>query len=1138
MNPTAEQRTAIETQDRALIVEAGAGTGKTWVLVRRFMHLLETHPDWQLESVTAITFTEKAAREMRTRLRTAIEDKARDNPKAAYWQAHRLNLDRLQVSTIHSLCARILRENSIAAGIDPRFQVLDEQEADLLKEQAVQETFKTLEEEDHAALELLTSLRIFDLRAELETILSKRGTLRQLFEDPGEPETLVERWKTGIEEMRQGLWQAHLHENPEMPDICAEILLIPIQDPTDKLAPAVQAAQRGAAAAGQGDFLDAVNQWLTIKRSGGRADNWGGAERKTYLSTELLKPLQDAAKSLEKRGFLQEISHMDLAAAQHLQLWKWLWELLDSTYTEIKESQQALDFDDLELLTEHLLQQTPRTVRLQNYLSSINHLMVDEFQDTNLVQQRIVYALAPIDDPGKLFVVGDAKQSIYRFRQAQVSVFSHTASDIEAVTGKPAERLSTSFRTHHSLVQAANHLFNQLLLPMGDEHADFEASPGPLKAQRDQPELTSPVEMLILPKYDTQDQRISAEDARRWEAQWIARRLLQLKESEFPTWDKQMGAYRPFEFKDAAVLFRATTQMPLYETEFKNAGLPYLTVSGRGYYDRSEVQDLLALLAALANPSDNLNLAACLRSPLFSLNDETLYQLRWHTPDGAFAPAPISMRTALSQPANTDQGEYVARAHGILEHLWGLAGRVDVWSLLRAALDATGYETTLALNDGETGRQRANVNKFLSLARERGGVSVAGFLRRIRELKAREAREGEALGREPESGAVQLMSIHASKGLEFPVVTVADMGRKKGGGFGSAYLLHDPAFGLVCKVRDEYGDWQKPAGYAWGEWLEERMEQAEDKRLLYVASTRAADLLIFSGQVGNKNSWLAEALDAWNIEAAGAEAEECNCGEFSIRLSRPAEPEALPQTAVHSRREALRLEAVPILAAPLPLSAHAQPAAMTHLAQLLTRAEPDSQDLQTALWISQRGESSTRAPGYLIGNILHRVLAHWDCLGYSEGDLLRLLENYARREGVFNHTLADAVQRSYQMVTNFKKHEIYLEIQHARQRFHELTVLLSEDVGVLHGVIDLLYQDQSGNWHLIDWKTEWAPKSEIEENAQQYLVQMAAYARAIYKNLHTQPRAQLCFLNPAVELYRFTDESITNAWGEVSTAMG
>ena len=187
MNPTPEQRTAIETQDRALVVEAGAGTGKTWVLVQRFMYLLETHPHWPLDSLLAITFTEKAAREMRTRLRQAIEERASQNADDPHWQDHRLNLDRLNVSTIHSLCARILRENAIAAEIDPLFQVLDEQESEFLKEEAIRETVRALNEESHSALELLASLRIFDLQAEMGSMLGKRGTLYQLFANMYEP---------------------------------------------------------------------------------------------------------------------------------------------------------------------------------------------------------------------------------------------------------------------------------------------------------------------------------------------------------------------------------------------------------------------------------------------------------------------------------------------------------------------------------------------------------------------------------------------------------------------------------------------------------------------------------------------------------------------------------------------------------------------------------------------------------------------------------------------------------------------------------------------------------------------------------------------------------------------------------------
>lgn len=1134
MNPTPEQRLAIETQDRAMVVEAGAGTGKTWVLVQRFMHLLEAHPDWALESIIAITFTEKAAREMRTRLRQAIEEKAREKSNNPYWQDHRLNLDRLNVSTIHSLCARILRENAIAAGIDPLFQVLDEQESEILKEEAIRETIQALDGEGHPALELLASLRIFDLQTEMESMLEKRGTLFKLFTNLPEPAEMTARWQVGLEEMQIEIWNEQLQEETRLNEALTTLPEVPISDPEDRLAGSVLSAQQGCLELAQGDLTNAATRWLQINLVGGKKDNWGGKEELVELK-QLLGIVRDAARELEKKGALQEVGEADEIAAEHLHLWRSLWERLEQTYSQIKEKQAALDFDDLELLTDRLLHKTPPPHRLEGFLNSIHHLMVDEFQDTNLIQQRIVYALAPLDQPGKLFVVGDAKQSIYRFRQAQVSIFNQTAEHVKEVTGQPPISLSTSFRTHQMLVEVANNLFEKILSPLGKSYEDYEAQSGSLMANRKaHPELPNPVEILLLPAKDIEDENISIEDARIWEAQWLAQRLLALKESEFQVWDKQQEQYRAFEYRDAAVLFRATTQMPLYEAEFKKAGLPYLTVSGRGYYDRPEVQDLIALLAALANPNDDLNLAAVLRSPLFSFSDETLYRLRWHAPDDRRSTEPISYRLALAQPPTNEQLELVQRANSILSELWSLANRVDVWTILRQALDLTSYEAVLAKFDGQTGRQHANVQKFLTLTRQHGQVSLSEFLRRLRDLKTREAREGEALGKEPESGAVHLMSIHASKGLEYPVIVVADMGREKRAGFGSPYLLHDPAFGLLCKVRDELGDWVKPAGYAWGEWLHNRMEEAERRRLLYVACTRAADLLILSGQVGRKDTWLSNVQVAWEIGVDGSQEETIGFSDLSIKVFRPSEPLELDEYTGERARENIGIENVPILAQPLPPQEQQKSIAVTRLGQLLSRQENDRVEFRPAMWNSERPKRTKRAPGFLVGNIVHMALAHWDCLEFSESQRLDLLENYARREGAFSDALVDAIHRSNKMLTDLREHSIYEKISQAQQRFPEVPFSLNTPTGLLHGIIDLLYQDQDESWHLIDWKTEWAPQAKIEEIVQEHMLQMAIYTKATEQSLEIHADAALCFMVPNIKIHQIAATKLDTVWSDVS----
>ncbi|MFN2195459.1 MAG: 3'-5' exonuclease, partial [Anaerolineales bacterium] len=552
-----------------------------------------------------------------------------------------------------------------------------------------------------------------------------------------------------------------------------------------------------------------------------------------------------------------------------------------------------------------------------------------------------------------------------------------------------------------------------------------------------------------------------------------------------------------------------------------------------GYYDRPEVQDLITLLGALANPADDLNLAAVLRSPLFSFSDETLYRLRWHTMDGERATEPVPYRSALARPPENDQPALVERAGRILLELQAQANRVDVWTLLRKALDLTSYEATLAKLDGSTGRQYANVQKFLALARDTGQVSLSDFLRRLRDLKAREAREGEALGREPQSGAVQLMSIHASKGLEFPVVIVADMGRQKRAGFGSPYLLHDPSFGVLCKVRDELGDWQKPAGYAWGEWLHERMEEAERRRLLYVACTRAADLLILSGQTGKKNTWLSEVQEIWGIEDGGPQEETKDFVDFSVQVHRPIESPDFSGREIEETLQSPAVHQIPRLVQPVPPQPQPPPIAVTHLGQFLSRQAELPTEFHPAMWSHERPSPRKRAPGYLMGNIVHKALADWDCLEYPENQRYQMLENHARREGVFRDALADAVQRSNRILVNLKKHRLYQRICQAPQKFHEVPFSMTSPIGTLHGVIDLLFQDQEGEWHLLDWKTEWTPLSKLEANAQDHLLQMAVYANAAQSSLKILPKVALCFLSPNVALYHFTQEMLANAWAEV-----
>ena len=1145
MRATQDQLAAIQTEGRALLVDAGAGTGKTWVLVERFIHLLDEHPDWPLESMIAITFTNKATREMRSRIRGAVEQRAAASPPESHWHARRRAIDRLMVSTIHGLCAHILRENAIAAGVDPLFQALDEVDAGLIKEEAIDQTLVELVEQGSPALDLLVSLNVRDLKNVMAQLLEQRGTVHRIMEDLPAPDALLERWAQGLEEMRRGMWQAQLRQDALLEEATGYFEELPIHDQADLLSPGVELAREGGRALRAGDLAGALDRWRQIGLRGGKRDNWGGAPAFEEMKN-MLRALQTCGKALASAGCSASLDEQDEQAARSLQLWKELWLHLEGTYNRLKGERQALDFDDLEIQTKRMLQEKPRSERLEAFLSGINHLMVDEFQDTNQVQQSIVYALAHPQDNGKLFVVGDAKQSIYRFRQAQVAVFNRTAQDIAITSGQPAIPLRRSFRTQSDLVSALNDLFARIFSPLGEDFADYEAQPGPLEAHRLSParetSASAPVEITLLPKQDQQGNKINAESARMWEARRIAERLQALERDGAQVWDKKDGVYRPFRMGDAAVLFRATTDLPLYEEQFKAAGLPYLTVSGRGYYNRPEVMDLAALLSSLYSPGDDLNLAAALRSPIFGLSDETLYRLRWRTPDNQRAEHPIPYMLALLTPPPTDQEAEVARAGATFKELSEMTGRVPVWNLLRAALDLSGYETSLALSDmslGSGSRQRSNLLKFMEMARERGGASLPEFLRQVQDLKAREAREGEALGSAPDTGAVQLMSIHAAKGLEFPVLVVADLGRSKSSPAASTYIVHDPAFGMVCKQRDAQGEWVRPAGYRWAEWLNKQMEEAENRRLLYVACTRAADLLLLSGHVAGSNCWLQDILAAWDILAEGAEDELESRPGYSIRLLRPGEVPVAQEKPVNQPSGGIGLEVVPALARSSPSVSGQGVIPVTRLARQLAQGGTVPPELRPAVYRGTISNRSPRAPAYLVGRVVHRQLADWDSLALTEAQLRQRLEMMAKREGLEGAGLVkDAVQRALRMITYLHQASLFSEIERAHKRYTELPFSLDTPAGMLEGVIDLLYQGQDGTWRLIDWKTEWVEERQVQQPGLEFLTQLALYAYAVETILGVTPQPSLVYLNPRLRHRLVERQVLTQILDRLGPGMG
>jgi ATP-dependent helicase/nuclease subunit A len=1107
---TDAQRTAIYTHDRDVMVVAGAGSGKTFVLVERYLALLERH---RAAEVVAITFTNKAAREMRGRVRAGIMARAAAQPDNPLWRDRLTTLDSARIETIHALCGAILRASAAEAGIDPDFAVLEEADAGLLKEAALDRALRDLAAADDPALALAAEYGEARLRDALFGLLSA-----ELLPAPDDFATAWRAaWDREARPALDGLAQSGF------PLLLAS--LPPEAALTGRLAESV-AALRALAAETPADLAADVARLRamrdTIRLPGGR------------LINPALIAAKDALQGIREQldAYIKDIpaapnTPLDEQSERLLPLWWRLVAAAKAAYAHIKRDRAALDFDDLESMTRRLLRDQPSVQR--RYRAEFAHLLVDEFQDTNQAQWEIVQALAR---PGCTFLVGDPKQSIYAFRGADVSVFAAAQAAVRASGGVTVD-LAESFRTHRRLVADFNTLFGGLLIRDALRPAAYQVEYGvPMRAER-LPPADAPSIVLHALVYsrqaggDAPDDR--AEARRRREARLIAERLAALV-GTLPIYDRELKAARPAAYGDMALLFRRMTHVTLYEEAFKALGIPFVTLAGRGYYDRQEVWDALNLLRALYTPADDLALAAVLRSPLFNLSDEALLALRLFVPNG-------TLWEALAQDSLLPEAERerVAFACKTLAALRGIAGRVTIAELLREAMARTGYLAALtALPDGA--RRRGNVEKLLAKARDGGKMTLGAFTRYLDDLSEREVREGEASLEV--TGAVRLMTIHASKGLEFPIVAIVDIGAEAGGRDGALLALDPPS----CRAYD--ADAMKiaaPPSYELAQREAKRRDDAESRRLFYVALTRAADHLILTGQIQQSDAgarphgwmgWLCQAfgLSAPQVGQELTPAPPWDGVRVHVHDAEPPEVDA-EATAPDADPFALLPEDTPTIGLPPALLAtpRVEPGALarsltaTQIADLGCAFDVDDPDERSYFRRRWRRDVLRESPDQVVsvkdvgrriqarvrGEIVHRALRWWraDAL---ESEWRERLDAYAWEEGVLDADARDKMtQVAMNLLLNVLSSPVHQRMARARQVYRELPFIYRTEKRTIYGVIDALMLTAEGRWQVVDYKTAYVPREmSLEAHARRYWLQVAVYAAAAMQLIDVLAAAQ------------------------------
>ncbi|HEY52172.1 MAG TPA: UvrD-helicase domain-containing protein [Caldilineae bacterium] len=1108
-----QQAAAALSPAAAIAVTAGAGSGKTRTLVGRYLWLVEQ--GFPVRSLVAITFTEKAAREMRNRIREKIglwRNETADAKRRTWWDEVAAALDSARIGTIHSLCAAILRGNPAEAGVDPRFEVLEENMAILLRARALEDALAWAGD-DPVCASLFGPLGERDLRATVDTLLGRRldaeATFRALGEDA------LAHWSGEL-----AAWFDAQLAGPAWQSALTMLASISARKSGDKMELARQAvlahwaAAQAARAARDweqvGDHLRALRKAAT---NFGTKGNWAGDDlalareaMRTLRShyDDHLKPVLGAPSTpLASWTLDRQMAALEPALLR-------LFEQALTLYEAMKAERQALDFDDLESMAAALLTEHP-AVR-ERWQSEIAAVLVDEFQDTNARQREIVYQITgfreaqvldigdsvlPVaDSTSNLFIVGDGKQSIYRFRGADVRVFRQAQADIRQNGGRLVD-LDVTYRAHADLVGDLNALLAPILGEANDSLPAYVTPFAPLHPWREKPAAWAQ-----RPYLEFHLGLGKAEEGRTAAAAGLAARLHELHE--------QGGAWQ-----DMALLFRASTAFGVYEDALEAAGIPYVTVAGRGFYNRPEVRDLLNALAAVADPSDDLALAGLLRSPAFGLSDAALYLLRWRDERGREA---RSFWQALHDEAalallDASDAKQAVRAREVVGDLHQQAGRTSVAGVLKQLLDETFYRAALRLAGGGE-RASRNVDKLLADAHRSQLVGVGDFLEYVRNLREAEAREGEAVA---EAGdAVQLMTVHKAKGLEFPIVVIADASYS--GGRRSAPLFIDEAFGPLLRIRAGLDDKSVPFMHRLAQRKNDDMDEAESRRLLYVAATRVREKLLISAYCKTNKSgglqmtgwlqWLGAVAGLTDIRPPDA----LSTTQHESLLWREGAAELWLYPAaddLHTQHLSPRISA--------PRSPLSDPSPLTSDLVAPLSPPPAPKGDSPSLWRVTPTSKRPRAPRRVVGVLVHKALQRWRFPGDPEFDFDAFLWPFVRESGLVDERQTEnAMTEAVKLLRRFRRHELFRQLD-GWERRHEMPYVFPSAQGVDRGVIDLLARPASdANWQVYDFKTDYVkPRQDLQDFARGagYVEQVQRYVSALESLLGYPPLATLVFLN-------------------------
>jgi len=1098
MNELTQIQKQALTRDKNIVVTAGAGTGKTRVLVERYLDIL-INEDVDIKNVLAITFTNKAAAEMLERVAQKLDDRLSqiDN---SYQRKKITNLrNRLSsayISTIHSFCMRLLKEFPIEAGLDPDFSQMNDIQSDLLIEEAIKVEMEVIDSEESQWIEMFRLYDFENIKKMMRFSLQHRYEMIEICRRYGE---------YSVEEIYKKLEKLYLNlVNSAFDEDYLQQIIILVESIFKNDQGNAQNSEKAK------PILKALEDFIQTKQVR-NSEFWNNLFKLTRIFTAENKgtPYKNLSQlgtneawDKQTASFLLELSKVinpiyqwqetnpatppddiDRLVLTQMKNFYQLYQRLEQRYTNIKLDRALVDYDDLQLFVLKLLKENEE---IRNKVANqFKYIMVDEFQDTNRLQWELISLLGKINE-NKFFIVGDPKQSIYGFRNADVRVFNKVKEQLggneESTSNGKTIVFEESFRFTKNLCEFINYVFTGILKDSSDNK--WEVGYEALHTKRED-SRKGKVEFALLDESENGKNQ----------AEFITTKIHQFIQKD------------KYKYGDIAVLLRTRNHLTEVEENLRLTNIPFKTIGGIGFYQKQEIYDVYHIIRFLINPSDDLSLIGILRSPFANISDEALFFLAFTDREQPYWQKIQNCKEIKNLPKDDLQRLLIFKERA---NRWlNRRDRTELSGLLEEIFNDSYYRSTMSA-DINGDQILANLDKIIKNAsdHEKGkNESLPEFAESLKRLINEQVQEGEAQVDLEDETTVKIMTIHQAKGLEFPVVFVPYLEQKLNTNLRDNYFF-DEEFGLAGKVKKRYM-FQNETYYLLDLLSnnQRQKELAELKRLIYVGCTRARDSLVLSATtkglkvpIDTPLAWLMEALDLSPDDLQEGESQLIHDAKCKIltgyesTISKDESQNILVRDSINKLRNTLnKISDKTELPATLRTITDEPRGEIFSATQLMTFIQDREEYFKRYHLGFFEGDynrlvsSNSEEDIFLLkGKIIHR---------YMENFPREDIENLLFKFDVYDEKLISEFKRELnEQIEIISKSKILADKLSTKESKNEISITMRLGTYFLTGTLDKIYRNESGIWEILDYKTNKISKDQVQQTTERYQTQIEVYA--------------------------------------------